>query len=191
MLYESTIYANLAATEVDVACPNILRWVHTYRVASNMIGASTDMGRGIKDMLEQTWKLAPAAVNPIAVHIIVTERRTNVDLLSNMLKKPQSIDTIRAWLFQIVFSLAILADLQVQHNDLHPGNILLDLNPEEAAIFYKMEDHIYRVPTEVTGKIQCNGIYNDIPRTRSIATVLNATSADCTSLFSTNVFADT
>lgn len=50
-------------------------------------------------------------------------------------------------LFQVVYSLAVMQQFRLIHNDLHPGNILVEILDEEIERVYVYKHKIYRIKT--------------------------------------------
>jgi serine/threonine protein kinase len=103
---------------------------------------------------DQTDFIHPTYAYVKHICVLVTERRQASSSLGAILEKPGITDTqLRSLIFQVLFAIFTTARHGIQHNDLHLGNVLVDLNPSESYIDYKVGDRIYRVNVGSTGKV--------------------------------------
>lgn len=80
------------------------------------------------------------------INVIVTEAYpTSVTFNDLFAKKEMTEERLRSCMFQTIATLLMLKRLQVQHNDLHPGNILLVKEPPEKALIYHIDGKRYEV----------------------------------------------
>jgi len=82
---------------------------------------------------------------PVEVVATITEHRPAVksyDDIRHTLSHPQR----RSLAFQLIYTLAFMHSIGLQHNDLHSGNILVDMNPPETSITYMTPGHAFEVP---------------------------------------------
>jgi hypothetical protein len=88
------------------------------------------------------------------VSFSVTKRVVKSELLHKVLaREPLSEDRVRAYTFQVLAALGIMLAHDIQHNDLHFANILVDLAPATGALVYAEGGRSYRVPTRPHGRI--------------------------------------
>jgi serine/threonine protein kinase len=82
------------------------------------------------------------------IRVVVTHRVVG-DSLEDFFRKLRNKPIIDSVLFQLLFTIHTLNQLGIQHNDLHAGNILVDLYPEADTGQYFIDGNVYEVPLPV------------------------------------------
>jgi len=96
---------------------------------------------------------------PNIFHILITEKAQEVlpmaNLFESQLKHPTgkygSIleDQLRSYILQALITLQLLIDNNIQHNDMHLKNVLVDVNPNEKTVFYEVTPTFgFKVPMQ-------------------------------------------
>ncbi len=132
MKYEERVYQALTKAQVN----NTVRFVA--KASFPYATAETSMKPLIFNNLQ---KVIPADLLRYAetVHVTIMERRKHTKNLERTLLETKSDhERLKALVYQIVFTLAVLTQYGIQHNDLHNGNILVDLKPVERYIMYQV-----------------------------------------------------
>jgi len=89
----------------------------------------------------------------LGVELVFTELRPAVKSLHRiMVEDSPSPDVLRALAFQIVYTVYAMQQGEVQHHDLHLGNVLVDLKPHEVHIEYRAAGFVFQVPM-TSGKV--------------------------------------
>lgn len=150
MKYEERVYQALTKAQVN----NTVRFVA--KTSFPYATAETYMKPVIFNELE---KVIPADLVRYAktVHVTIMERRKHTKNLERTLLETKSDnERLKALVYQIVFTLAVLTQYGIQHNDLHNGNILVDLKPVERYITYQVGgggSATYKVDVGKYGKV--------------------------------------
>jgi len=93
-----------------------------------------------------TRSLKPAERSTITgLRLVVTERRPKTRDLNAYLQNASEAATCAA-MFQLLYTIHVLTRTDVQNHDLHFGNVLVDLAPEEDSIAYQVNGAEYHVP---------------------------------------------
>ena len=147
MKYEAIIYQALSKTNIN----NLVAYVASTRLP--WASAKTLLPAAVLQALQL---VIPSTLIQFIkfVHISVMERRLHATGFDKVLIQP-SMDNARlkALVWQIVFTLAVLNQHHIQHNDLHYGNILVDGKPDEQAITYHLGVSKYKVDVQRYGKV--------------------------------------
>lgn len=141
--FEAEFYARVAKTP-DLA-------THVVQAVAIKSFAMTDIHRLrsiCRPMYKQLRRIATGF--PITgITAIVTERRQKVTSLGDALARaPLTTVELRSLFFQVLFGIMLLVRNGFQHNDLHPGNILVDMDPPEKTITYQLGRRRFSVPTK-------------------------------------------
>jgi len=150
LTYEAKMYK--ALSELG-AVPNLVQFIAYQSMPMNKNQfrerrmAEIKSARGLFPFMLALKYLVKDAFEPVSLHMIVTEYRPQtVPLLAVFESNSMTPDRLRAIMFQIVYTLTVLNAAGFQHNDLHPGNILVDMAPAEIGIQYEVYGGKFSVP---------------------------------------------
>lgn len=151
MKYEQLVYQAITRASVNNTVTFVAAVRLDYSLAKNNLSAET---------LNALQLVIPSALVSYIkyIHVTIMERRPMADSFDHILSKIASSTNalqLKSLLWQIVFTLAVLTQHQIQHNDLHYGNILVDQKPVESSITYSLPTtgQKYKVDVGKYGKI--------------------------------------
>lgn len=151
MKYEQLVYQAITRASINNTVAFVAAVRLDYSLAKNKLSAET---------LQSLQLVIPSTlVSHIKyIHVTIMERRPLADSFDHILSKIASSTNafqLKSLLWQIVFTLAVLTQHQIQHNDLHYGNILVDQKPVESSITYSLapSGQKYKVDVGKYGKI--------------------------------------
>jgi serine/threonine protein kinase len=171
--FEAKVYRALAKIGPQ---SNIVRYVNHFTLWTypSALSATTSLFETVDPMLQdleteifnilQVYNTQIAQAYPFdnpftqaldfRIHFLVTEHRPNSVSLFDMLAAPKLTDIdMRSLMFQLLFALLTLSRHGIQHNDMHPGNVLIDLEPNESHMSYEIAGRRYVVNTGYVGKV--------------------------------------
>jgi len=133
--YESCVYQNVTTRTIT----NIVRWVstqnytHTQFITSMLskLPSSEELLNKINFLYYEVYKKTISS----SITLIISERRKTT-FKFGVFYQPLSNADKKNLLYQIIFTLSQLEEYGIQHNDLHLGNLLLDMDPVEKKIGY-------------------------------------------------------
>ena len=137
LLYETQVY-KYVTNQLGPISSLFVPWIKTYMFS----GSDLDVGNwkandldayrkelkksGHYEGYSELYKRFAAQVNVNMAFAQITKRDDNdMTLLSFLRIQQGSLDMLKQILFQCVFALACLAELRIQHNDVHVNNVLI------------------------------------------------------------------
>jgi serine/threonine protein kinase len=151
MKYEQLVYQAITRASVNNTVTFVAAVRLDYSLAKNNLSAET---------LNALQLVIPSALVSYIkyIHVTIMERRPMADSFDHILSKialSTNALQLKSLLWQIVFTLAVLTQHQIQHNDLHYGNILVDQKPVESSITYSLPTtgQKYKVDVGKYGKV--------------------------------------
>jgi hypothetical protein len=147
MKYEELVYQAITKAQIN----NTVRFVA--KVSIPYATAGTYLPPAVFNALQT---VIPADLYRYAktVNVTIMERRVQAKSLERTLLDTKSdAERLKSLLYQIVFTLAVLSQNGIQHNDLHNGNILVDLKPTERFITYQVNSTTYKIDVGKYGKV--------------------------------------
>jgi serine/threonine protein kinase len=98
-------------------------------------------------------------------NILILEKSSGITFTTLLNKYTISENDFFSLLFQILYSLDIIYKMGIQHNDLHPGNIFVELSNgivfgkvdlnyiSPINLYYKVDENYYKIPSKFIAKI--------------------------------------
>jgi len=149
MKYEQLVYQAITRASINNTVAFVAAVRLEYNLAKNNLSA---------EILHALQLVIPSSLVPHIkyIHVTIMERRPMADSFDHILSKTALANELqlKSLIWQIVFTLAVLTQHQIQHNDLHYGNILIDQKPVESSITYSLKNgQKYKVDVGKYGKV--------------------------------------
>lgn len=154
LMFEGTMY-EIMADSIGDKIPNLVTWVTNFHIpmtGEDMRKVVNTPPAPLADVLFEQLLGLDEYNDPVGLHVIVTEYRPDTQLMFVTLDEQSSTEAVRSFMFQIVFTLAVMHINGFQHNDLHTNNILIDNKPDEQSIVYNFGGISFKVPMKY-GKV--------------------------------------
>lgn len=148
LLYEVSVYKKI--NKVLHHTPNLIPFVGYGKCDVNMITEyfkETDVEKFLETQFPNTYTKSHTR----KLHILITGRPEKSMSLKNMLNvsspaKNTVIAKLKLW-FQLIYTLKVLSDYNIQHNDLHESNVIVGRYPTHKKILYVINNTEFLIDT--------------------------------------------
>ena len=160
--YEKALYQSIInVLLVNKITPNIIGYIGTIVCNNNYfqdknINFKEKIYKGFKEVIRSVMWSHPLPVHKInenCMNILVLEGlKDSISLMYFGFKKyNKSREQIRAVMFQIIYTIHMFQKIKLNHNDLHPENILIVQNTNGTSFdqetYYKLDDLMFKINT--------------------------------------------